>query len=80
MTTIGGFENLGKAFTSNTTVSLSRLASLTYQSVMNIINNLAQPDAAGVTPTLTLASAVYNLLSAEDIAIATTKGWAVTSA
>lgn len=47
---------------------------------MNIINNLAQPDAAGVTPTLTLASAVYNLLSAEDIAIATTKGWAVTSA
>lgn len=78
LTNVGGFAHLGKAFTSSQTVDLSYSSRLTYQSIMNIINNLEQPDAAGVTPTLHLATAVYNLLSAEDIAIATGKGWSVT--
>lgn len=79
LTDIAGFANYGKAFTSNVIVNLARLTVLTYQSAMNIINNLATPDAAGITPTLKLNSNVYNLLSASDIAIATAKGWSVTA-
>ena len=47
---------------------------LNYESLMSIINNLAPVET---TQTLTLASALLKKLSAEDIAIATQKGWTV---
>lgn len=85
LTTLGGFTNLGKAFTgTNTnahTLNLSASTVLTYQSIMNVINNLAAPDDANCNDaTLKLSAASYALLSAEDIAIATAKRWSVTSA
>lgn len=86
LTTLGGFTNLGKAFLSTGTaaqhlLNLSKLTRLTYQSIMNVINNLAAPDDTNVTnATLKLSAASYALLSAEDIAIATNKGWSVVSA
>ena len=47
---------------------------LNYESLMSIINNLAPVET---TQTLTLGSDLLNKLSAEDIAIATQKGWTV---
>lgn len=47
---------------------------LNYESLMSIINNLAPVET---TQTLTIGSALLNKLSAEDIAIATQKGWTV---
>ena len=47
---------------------------LNYESLMSVINNLAPVET---TQTLTLGSALLKKLSAEDIAIATQKGWTV---
>ena len=47
---------------------------INYESLMSIINNLAPVET---TQTLTLGSDLLNKLSAEDIAIATQKGWTV---
>lgn len=47
---------------------------LNYESLMSIINNLAPVET---TQTLTIGSDLLNKLSAEDIAIATQKGWTV---
>ena len=47
---------------------------LTYESLMSIINNLA---TVTTTQTLTLANNTIALLSEEDIAIATNKGWTI---
>lgn len=49
---------------------------LTYESVKNVINGLAD----GVTnKTLYLAKEQFDMLSEEDIAIATSKGWYVSA-
>lgn len=85
LTTLGGFINLGKAFTGTSAVmhtfNLSDSSVLTKESIMNVINNLAAPDDTAVTDaTLNLSAASYALLSADDIAIATAKRWSVTSA
>ena len=85
LTTLGGFTNLGKAFTGTTAsyhlMSLQYSPKLTKESIMNVINNLAAPDDTTVTnATLKLSAASYALLTAEDIAIATAKNWTVTSA
>lgn len=82
LTTLGGFINLGKALNSAQQVfDLSASSVLTYQSIMNVINNLAAPDNTAITgTTLQLSAASYALLSADDIAIATAKNWTVTSA
>lgn len=81
--TIGGFENLGKAFTGSNanqhTLDLTNLRGLTKQNIMNVINNLAAPDntsASGLR--LFIRRNIYDLLTAEEIAIATDKGWTVT--
>lgn len=78
LTTLGGFTNLGKAFTGANanyhTLNLSISTKLTKESVMNIINNLAAPDDTSVTNAkLQLSSTTYDLLSEDDIAIATAK-------
>lgn len=86
LTTLGGFINLGKGFLSTTvsgnhTLDLSSSTVLTYQSIMNVINNLAAPDDTAVTDaTLKLSATSYALLTEEDIAIATAKRWSVVSA
>lgn len=85
LTTLGGFANLGKAFTGNIALAhlldLSPSIVLTKQSIMNIINNLAAPDDTTCTDaTLKLSATSYALLDASDIAIATAKNWTVTSA
>ena len=49
-------------------------SNLNYESLMSIINNLAPVET---TQTLTIGSVLLKKLSAEDIAIATQKGWTV---
>ena len=86
LTTLGGFVNLGKAFTTTAVpnahlLDLSLAASLTKQSIMNVINNLAAPDDTTINDaTLELSATSYALLDASEIAIATAKRWSVISA
>lgn len=53
---------------------LNRCPALSKESLMDLINKLATRDNA---PVLTLAEASYNLLSEDEIKIATDKGWTV---
>lgn len=85
LTTLGGFTNLGKAFTGTNatthTFNLSKSTLLTKESIMNVINNLAAPDDTTCNDaTLKLSATSYALLTEEDIAIATAKNWSVVSA
>lgn len=85
ITNLGGFKDLGKGYTTNDAgysgLNLSTLPNLTYESAMNVINNLYDMNLTSltITPVLTLKSTVYNLLSDEDKAIATNKRWTITS-
>ena len=86
---VGGFKNLGKAYTkttanySNYTLSLTYCSKLTHDSLMNIINNLYDLnltyDVANggtlYTQTLQLTPASKDLLTEEEKAIAINKGW-----
>lgn len=87
---IGGFLNLGKAYTEKTTgythyaLNLTGF-DLTYESLMNIINklydlNLTYDVANGgtlYTQKLQLGATNTSKLTSEEIAIATNKGWVV---
>ena len=91
LTTFGGLLNLGKAYTQKTVnassygVSLSSSNQLTHESLMNVINkiydlNLTYNVANGgtlYTQSLKLGSTNLSKLTAEEIAIATAKGWTV---
>lgn len=85
---IGGFTNLGKGFTDSVTSSSGILTftdsnKLSRQSCLNIFNSIYDMNLNTFytqTSRITLHNDVYNLLSADDIAIATNKGWAVQSA
>lgn len=83
LTTIAGFQNLGKAFVSSSgthILSLLESRNLTKQSVLNIINTVSAPDDTTVTDSeIILHPDVYALLDASDIAIATAKRWSVTT-
>lgn len=83
LTDFGGWRNLGKASSvSNTNSSyfMTRVPNLTYASVMNVINLLYDRAANGLsTLTLKLHANHMAMLSADDIAIATNKGWSLTS-
>ena len=81
----GGFENLGEAYL-NTTASnyndygldLSYCLLLTHDSLMNVINGLYDIASKGVKPQkLVLGSTNLSKLTADEIAIATNKGWTV---
>lgn len=79
----GGFKNLGKAYYSNNSyrdVLLYSQSKLSYQSCINVINKVydltLKPDYTN-TPKIRFHATPYALLSADDIAIATAKGWAV---
>lgn len=95
LTTFFGFKNFGKGFTSNTTnyanykLDLSYSSKLTYESLINIINNLYdlnitygvydETGAPGggtlVRQALVLGATNLAKLTDEEKAIATNKGW-----
>lgn len=75
---VGGFLNMRSKW--DDSYGLSKLASLSYESYINIINGLYDFTANGETPTsnegkLKLHSNAFNLLTTDDIARATAKGW-----
>ena len=65
---LGGFKNLSISITS---YFLDRCPNLTVESLMNVINNLATVSGQ----TLKFGSTNLNKLTAEQIAVATNKGW-----
>lgn len=78
LTDLGGFKNLKIDWNDNN--GLYRLPNLTYQSIMNVINNLYNFRGNGdesTTRTLKINSKTYALLSEDDIGIATKKGWII---
>lgn len=91
LTTFGGFKNLGKAYTRTSNnygsykLDLSKASLLTHESLMNVINNLYDLnltyDVANggtlYTQSLVLGSTLMALLTEEEIAVATAKGWVV---
>lgn len=85
LTNLDGLENLGQAYdttkAANTTsygLTLSACTKLTHDSLMNIINNLYDIATKGCnTQKLTLGTTNKEKLTAEEIAIATNKGWTV---
>ncbi len=82
---VGGFVNLGEAFSTTSavgyyqyTLSLNSSNKLTHDSLMNIINNLYDIATEGCkSQYLQLGSTNQAKLTAEEIAIATEKGWTV---
>ena len=83
---MGGLKNLGLGFpksatanNTNYTLNLTN-APLDYESAMNIINGVADIKSLGIaSQTIRFSSYTFALLSDEDIAIVTTKGWNVTT-
>ena len=71
LTYLGGFKNLSISAAS---YFLDRCPNLTVESLMNVINNLATVSGK----TLNFGSTNLNKLTAEQIAIATSKGWTLT--
>lgn len=84
LTTLGGLKNLGKAYTSSSVnytsynLNLTTCTNLTKQSLLNVINGLYDL-ASRNKPAQGLFLGEINLakLTAEEIAIATNKGWNV---
>ncbi len=82
---LGGLQNLGQAFDttkaanfSNYTLGCNYANHLTHDSLMNVINNLYDIATKGVkTQRLVLGSTNIAKLTADEIAIATNKGWNV---
>lgn len=75
---VGGFLNMRSKW--DDSYGLSKLAGLSYESYINIINGLYDFTANGETPNsnqgkLRLHSNAFNLLTTDDIARATAKGW-----
>lgn len=85
LVTLGGLKNLGMSYQTNwienvylATLNLSDSPLLTHDSLMNVINNLYDIKSIGVkTQTLQLGNTNKAKLTAEEIAIATNKGWNV---
>ena len=79
LTNLGGFRNLGKANSvanTNGQYFLNNAPNLTYESVMNVINLLYDRATAGLSVlTLKLHPNHLAMLSGDDIAVATNKGW-----
>lgn len=85
LTTLGGFVDLGEAYLTsraanytNYTCDLSNITTLTHDSLMNVINKLYDIKTKGCkAQQLILGSTNLAKLTAEEIAIATNKGWSV---
>lgn len=81
LTTLGGFTNLGqKANLTGTDWMFRYSPALTRDSILNIFNNLYDRASAGYSVlTFHINSTPLALLSEDDIAIATNKGWTISS-
>lgn len=81
LTTLGGFTNLGqKANLTGTDWMLRYCTALTRDSILNVFNNLYDRATAGYNVlTFHINSTPLALLSEDDIAIATNKGWTIVS-
>ena len=81
LTDFGGCRNLGKAssvYGTNGSSFMNYAPNLTYESVMNVINGLYDRATAGLSVlTLKLHANHLAMLSEDDIAIATNKGWTI---
>ena len=84
LTTIGGFKNMGQSYSGGAStykdILLHYLKTLTRESVLNVFNtiydmNLNTANTGAVN--IKLHADVKALLSDDDIAIATNKGWTV---
>lgn len=81
----GGLKDLGKAYLTtqsanytNYKLNLSNASALTHESLMNVINKLYDIASLGVqTQQVDLTGTSLELLTPEEIAIATDKGWTV---
>lgn len=84
VTDFGGLINMGKGFTtSGHTVTIANFYGSTNEQkhdiAVNILNNLFDLTTNSLTSTIRFTSSIYNLLSAEEKAIGTNKGWTVQS-
>lgn len=85
LTNFGGFENIGEAYSTTQsanfvyyTLTLSYSSRLTHESLLNVINNLYDIKTKGCNAQkLVLGTSNLAKLTAEEIAIATEKGWTV---
>ena len=84
LTTLGGFLNYGKALSAYSALNkyvaldLSTCTQLTHDSLMNVINKLYDIASAGYnTQKLVLGSTNLAKLTAEEVAIGTSKGWSI---
>ena len=76
LTDLGGFKDLKISITS---YFLDYAPNLTVESLMNVINNLYDLTANGVSgKTLKFGTTNLNKLTADQIAVATNKGWTLT--
>ena len=82
---IGGFENLGAAYSTTQSadyyyyrLDLTSCTKLTHESLMNVINNLYDIKTKGCkVQSLRLGATNLAKLTAEEIQIATSRGWSV---
>ena len=85
LTDLGGLENLGQAYLTTQSANysyykldLSQSGRLTEQSLINVLNNLYDIKTKGCNPQqLVVGSTNLAKLTAEEIVIATNKGWSV---
>lgn len=85
LTIFGGFQNLGMAYDTTPsanyhdyTLTLYSCSMLSHDSLVNVLNNLYDIATKGCNPQqLILGSTNLKKLTAEEIAIATNKGWTV---
>lgn len=85
LTNLGGFKDLGKAYTTSASASttaytlyLYQSTNLTHDSLMNVINGVYDIASKGCkNQTLYLGDTNKAKLTAEEIAIATNKGWTI---
>lgn len=76
---IDGLFNLGEGVSSNTTFSISALQSLSRESYLNIFNTIYDfiGNGSSIRCVLDVHPNAFTILSEEDIAIATAKGWTI---
>lgn len=85
LTNVGGFNDMGRGFLFGTLIRIDMIycSKLTYESCMNIINSVYDINLNNEytnNAIIRFHKTPYSLLSPEDIAIATNKGWLVESA
>lgn len=86
ITTVGGFRDLGKSYSKNITNNANKdlmiqyMDKLTHESCINIINKVYDMNLntnENYTPKIRFHANAYSLLTEDDIALATSKGWIV---